>query len=439
MKKSNPLWNFFASVKLALFTLITLATVSIIGTLIPQKKEFVFYAEQYGQSTAKLFQILNIVDMYNSWWFLSLLLLLSLNLLVCSLDRFPNVWKQIKADNLSISPERLEKMGQKNTWLSSQPQSETVETLKQKLSNNGWKPQTKETDEGTFLFSQKGAWSRTGVYIVHSSILIIFIGAIIGSLFGFKGYAMIFEGDATDKIRTYHDGTIIDLGFSVRNDKFDIEYYTNGMPKEYRSDLTVLENGKEMDQKSIEVNSTLTYKGITFYQSSYEGSNYFILNVTNVTSGKKKSFTVPFQKQASWDEEGVRVGIINAKETRQKRIVEMKMWFKDELSPPSVFWMKPNTSATIERMEAKYILETKQMYATGLQVAKDPGVWFVYIGCTLMLLGLSIAFFLSHKRIWLFIAKGDKPKILLAGSANKNRAGFEKCFSSLSKSMENTN
>ena len=432
MKKSNPLWSFFASVKLALFTLVTLAITSIIGTIIPQKKTFIEYADQYGKSTAKLFEILNIGDMYNSWWFLALLCLLSINLIICSFDRFPNVWKQIKADNLATPLKRLERMNQKVTWTSKLSMQETLDDLKKKMHAKGWKTQSKESEEGTFLFSQKGAWSRTGVYIVHTSILVIFVGAIIGALYGFKGGMSIPEGSASDRIWSFSQEKYLPLGFTVRCDKFEIEYYRNGMPKDYRSNLTVLKDGKEVYSTPIEVNSPMIYKGITFYQSSYEGSRNFILNVTNLETGKKQQFTVPFQEQTAWQEEGLRFGIINAEATRQQRIVRMKIWFKDEFSAPSVFWMEAGKTATIERQKAKYRFEAKQMYSTGLQVAKDPGVWTVYIGCTLMLLGLYVAFFLSHKRVWLFIEKGEKPMVLLAGSANKNRVGFEKQFKDLS-------
>ncbi|MBU4153736.1 MAG: cytochrome c biogenesis protein ResB, partial [Proteobacteria bacterium] len=51
-KKGNSLWNFFASVKLALFTLFVLAVASIIGTIIPQKEESIKYIELYGENIA---------------------------------------------------------------------------------------------------------------------------------------------------------------------------------------------------------------------------------------------------------------------------------------------------------------------------------------------------------------------------------------------------
>jgi cytochrome c biogenesis protein len=68
---------------------------------------------------------------------------------------------------------------------------------------------------------------------------------------------------------------------------------------------------------------------------------------------------------------------------------------------------------------------------TGLQVTKDPGVWIVWIGCGLMIFGLIVSFFFSHQRVWIRIPKSSGKEILLAGSTNKNRVGFEKTFNHL--------
>ena len=124
MKNRNPIWDFFASVKLALFTLFFLATTSVIGTIIPQKETAQWYIDRYGEASANLFQILSITpDMYSSGWFLSLLGLLCINLIICSLDRFPGVWRQIKADNLATPLTRLEKMTPQSQWQSDNPLS----------------------------------------------------------------------------------------------------------------------------------------------------------------------------------------------------------------------------------------------------------------------------------------------------------------------------
>lgn len=68
---------------------------------------------------------------------------------------------------------------------------------------------------------------------------------------------------------------------------------------------------------------------------------------------------------------------------------------------------------------------------TGLQVSKDPGVVIIYIASVLMAAGLYIAFFMSHKKIWIKLVppasgKRDSVSMILGGSASKNKFGFEK-------------
>ena len=433
MKQLNSIWNFFSSVKLAIFTLSFIAISSIIGTIIPQGEAHSFYVKNYGPQMAQFFQILDIPDMYYSWWFTGLLGLLSANLIICSFDRFPTVWKIIHADNLSTLPSKLEKMRERSSW--------RVGTAAVKLNgakalqDAGWKSESRKTETGELLFSQKGAWSRPGVYIVHTSILVIFIGAIIGHFWGFKGNIMLPETRSSAKIFSSDTRTPIELGFEVRCDSFAIEYYDNGMVKEYKSHLTILENGKEVLQKFIEVNSPLTYKGITFYQSSYEGYQDFIIRVRDNNSGENKAFTVPFQKQLAWEEKEIRFGVINAEAVGQ-RVVRSKLWVKAGDAPAVIEWLEDDKDITIKDSDNSYTISAKQMYATGLQVAKDPGVWFVYFGCGLMLLGLYMAFFMSHKRIWLYQKKEDgEISVVLAGSTNKNKIEFSKQFAELEKQI----
>ncbi|HID70315.1 MAG TPA: cytochrome c biogenesis protein ResB [Desulfobacterales bacterium] len=440
MTKKNPVFSFFSSVKLALFTLFLLAVTSIIGTVIPQKETFAWYVQHYSESTAKIFQVLSIPDMYNSWWFLGLLTLLAVNLIVCSFDRFPGVWRQIKADNLATDLKRLPKMRLSSNWITDKSKDAAATELTSALAAKGWKTEQRRRDNGNalLLFAQKGAMTRTGVYIVHASILVIFIGAIIGELYGFKGSVMLPEGKTTSSIFQFGTGKAIDLGFDIRCDRFDIELYDSGMPKAYRSKLTVLEDGNVTLEKEIVVNDPLTYHGITFYQSSYQGYENFILTVTDQQTSKKERVVLPFQQPADIPAFNASVGVINA-EMMGQSITRMKIWFNDDKGPASSFWMNAGKQVTVERGDKRYTIDGKQMYATGLQVAKDPGVWVVYIGCGMMVLGLVVAFFMSHRRIWLLLTnENGKTSVLLSGSSNKNKIGFEKSFSSLSDEL-NTN
>ncbi|BHH82968.1 cytochrome c biogenesis protein ResB [Desulforhopalus sp. 52FAK] len=435
MTNLKNIWNFFASVKLAIFTLCSLAITSIIGTIIPQGEAAGFYVKQYGASAAQFMQVLDIPDMYYSWWFLSLLLILSINLIVCSIERFPRVWKIIQTDNLQVSAERIGKMSSAREW---QISAENINKINPEdiFKSVSMHPEKKETEAGTLYFSQKGKYSRTGVYIVHLSILVIFLGAIVGSIYGFKGSVMIPEMQGTNKFFSSEDSSSIDLGFTVRCDQFIIEFYDNGMPKEYQSTLTVSENEKKIFTTDIEVNSPLTYKGFTFYQSSYQGYQDFILTVTDKESGETKQAIIPFQKQQNWEEMDLRYGIVNAEAVGQ-RVTRTKLWLKSGDSPATLTWLNDNQQGVITTENNSYDVTVKQMYATGLQVAKDPGVWIVYLGCGLMLLGLYMAFFLSHRRLWLFHdTSAANHKLILGGNANKNKLAFKQLFSKLENKID---
>jgi cytochrome c biogenesis protein len=428
-KKKNSIWGFFSSTKLALFCFFSLAIASIIGTIIPQKEQTGFYIQKYGAKTAEVFRLLNIPDMYNSWWFLSLLSLFSINLIICSLDRFPTVWKMVTMDNLATKVNRLEKMQPRHTFASAKPLSEAAPLVEQTMTEAGWKPDKADQEGGTLLFSQKTPWVRLGVYIVHVSILVIFVGAIIGTLFGAKGSVMIRETTTTPYYYGFGSGERKPLGFDLRVDKFSLTYYDTGTPKEYRSDLTVVDNGQEVLKKSIVVNDPLQYKGFTFYQSSYEAYNEYLVTIQNQNTGARRTFRAVPGVELKWQEEGITHGIVNLMQPDRWGRYRLKIWFSDNKGDPSVFWLDGVTTVSVERPGALYTFNSKQLYATGLQVAKDPGVWPVYIGCTMMLLGLIVAFFLSHKRIWVYISEEEnKTKILVAGTSNKNKVSFENMF-----------
>lgn len=446
----NPILAFFSSVQLALFLLFVLAGTSIIGTIIPQNSPASFYAKQYGPQMAKFMELLKLTDMYNSWWFLLLLLLFAINLIVCSADRIPQVIRIIKKDNLATSAERLKKMSLSSsfTWQG------TVETSTEKVHNiltsARWTPTQRDNEQGTLFFTEKGPWTRFGVYVVHISILLILLGAVIGSSmiaknilhkpsFAFKGSIMIPETRQTEVIYSFKDGHPIDLGFAVRCNSFAIEYYSNGMPKTYLSKVTVLENDQEILSTDIEVNTPLTYKGITFYQSSYQPYQDFVISLQKVGTDKQIKKVVTPAKQLEWQEGGISYGIIN-QESQGKVTQRVKVWLSDNQGEPSTFWVNMGQDAMVERPSGSYVFNAKQLYATGLQVTKDPGVWLVYGGCILMLVGLYIAFFMSHRKLFVFIQqKGKNTEIIFAGNTNKNKIGFEKTFNNLATHFEAKN
>lgn len=447
--KKNALFALFASVQLTLFLLFLLASTSIIGTIIPQNNPAAFYVERYGSKLARFLQLLDIPDMYNSWWFLGLLALFAVNLIVCSADRIPQVIRQVRRDGLSIAPEQLTKLplqSEQRLAASVQTAAAKVTTLLQK---HGWRARKTPREPGQIqmICAEKGKWSRFGVYVVHCSILIILAGALLGSsavarkvfqdpLYAFKGSIMLPEGETTGHVFAHKDGERLELGFALRCDDFTVAYYGNGMPKTYRSRVTVLEHGSPVQSAEIEVNRPLTYRGVTFYQSSYHPLQDYQVTLKKQGGNAETTARIPVAEQIDWPEGGVSYGIINRE--RQGEVTRrLKIWFTDNQGEPSVFWLHASQEAAIERPSGTYLLTIQQRYATGLQATKDPGVWLVYGGCLLMLAGLYIAFFLSHRKIYVRIQPEKTGcHLLFAGDANKNKVGFEQYFLKLISKLE---
>ena len=445
--KQNPIdaiWDFFCSLKLSITTLILLATTSIIGTVIEQGSTPEAMAQKHGWSLG-LMQFLDksidAFNMYHSWWFISLLGLFAVNLICCSIKRLPRVWHTVKNPVLVPEEKMLQAFSNSEELTVKGDESAIKEKISAFLATHFAAATVSEKDGKTYYYAEKGAWSRFGVYITHLSILIIFIGSLMGSFWGYKGYVSIPEGGETDRVYRRDKQAEVPLGFTVRCESFSVSYYEGTRrPREFKSVLTVSENGQVViKDRNVIVNEPLTYNGIVFYQSSYNpiGDPSFGLQVKERSSGRIIDLNVPFGatrplpgggsvRVENYGDNGmiVRLGVTGT--DGQRRVVDIY-----------------DSSANIsdERRGGEYIFSLTgfhQRYATGLQVAKDPGVEVVWLGCFLMVIGTMVAFFMSHRRIWVVLTPGSKGMNLrIAGNANRNQPGFEIGFDELKKTFKN--
>ncbi len=131
-----------------------------------------------------------------------------------------------------------------------------------------------ETPSAVTLFRERTTL-ELGVSISHLSILIILIGGLMGSLFGFRAFVNILEGETADRVfvRGAKGEHSLSFSFGLRLDDFRFLSYDLPRPeklvKEYSSVISVLENGKEVLKQTVRVDHPLHYQGIAFYQSSY--------------------------------------------------------------------------------------------------------------------------------------------------------------------------
>jgi len=424
-----------------------------IGTVIEQNKSAQEYMQNYGmsESTYRALDALQFFDMYHSYWFLSLMGLFAVNLICCSIKRLPRIIKIVSEPVLVADDGLFRTFSNKEEIVA----AGTIESVRDKavalLGDKFASPVVTEQDGKTYLFSQKGAWSRFSVYVTHSSILIIFLGAMIGNVWGYKAYINIVEGKSIDAVWPRAGQEPIPIGFELRCDNFEVTFYEGGgRPKDFTSDLVVLENGQEVLKKTIEVNDPLTYKGLTFYQSSYgpTGDPVYRFRVKNRETGETVTVKGPQGKHLALPGGAALIPMGYAEEYQDfgpAAQVNIDTGDHKHGTPFIVFKNFPQFDEKRGGTYAISLLDAQQSYYTGLQVAKDPGVWVVWLGCLLIVFGSMSAFFLSHRRIWVNIqplgteSRGEKGiGVKFGGNAHRNQPAFALYFDELKKDFDDT-
>jgi len=433
----DAIYDSMASVTLAIFLLIILAVTSIFGTVILQKGNPEQYLMEYGPGMYKLFQFLALDDMYRSWWFLTILILLLVNITTCTIKRFPRAWRLMTQSPKVLDDALFKRMKHRGSGRRGIDPEDAVDEARAVIEEHfGKAKETREASSVT-LYVDKGWYGRLGAYIVHLSILILAVGAVYGGMMGFKGFVGIVEGTAVDRVPLRGKNTAIKLPFTIQCDNFEVVYYPGTQqPKDYYSDLTVFRNGQVEQKKRIEVNHPLIVDGIYFYQSSYgvDRNSTVTLQVLDpagnvagpdVTVAAGQSFNVMGDPSTYQVEE--LIPTITAGRPGVRIIQFLGNTSRD-------FYV---LDAAPDRDKARggpiylKIKSTNIREYTGLQVAWDPGVNIIWLACIVMMLGLYIAFFVAHKRVWVRVdLDSDDTAVLIAGTTNRNPATFEREFES---------
>ena len=421
-----PIHHFFKSVRLTVVTLLLLAGTSIMGTLIPQNQHAADYIQAFGEPVYRLLHILSITDMYNAWWFILLILTLTLNIIVCTVSRGRVTLKIAFGKGFKGFPS-MPRQGQVTV---SSPMDKLRSSIKETLGARFSSLRELPEGDGFAFEAEKGRWTRIGADLVHVGILILLAGALVGSLFGFDGSVNVPEKESISAITLFDSAEKKPLGFSVRCNDFSLSRYESGSVKEYRSSLTIIEEGKEVLTQEIIVNKPLTYKGITFYQASYGslGAKDFTFRFTEKSSGKVITKPISLGESVS----------LGTGKTFSFDRYEADYSFKGRSvgeatigtlttpgDTPKEVVLLSRFSNYDKMRKGQWLIEIEgheHAYYTGLQVTKDPGVTLVYTGFFFMIAGCISAFFMGHKKIRIEVtprAKGCTVRLL--GSAPKNK------------------
>ncbi len=438
--------SILSSIKTTVTLCLLLALISLAGTLIKQNASPDEYLHLYGSALTRFFRALGLFDLYHSTGFILLLLLLSMNIIFCSVKNLPGVWKLSSGPRKVPSQKALSRRKGSQTVISPLSSSDTEQRVTRVIEGMFGAVRSFPGEGEVALYGRKGAFSRFGPYVTHLGVLLILAGGMVGSLLGFKGFVNVAEGESASSIWLFGSTEEYPLGFTVRCDKFLVEYYDEGMPKEYESELTVLEGTEEVVKRSIQVNHPLSHRGVTFYQASYgeDPRARVDLLVVNTETKEEASFSATVGSTLAMPGSKAVIRLLSynpnltmpggtqsgARPMSLGPAVQVLVFEGKKHSRPSWLILKhpdrsvnkgPGYSITLKGIEPKFY--------TGLQVTKDPGTPIVWAGCTLMIFGLVISFYFSHRQIWLVVQpRKEGSKVTVAGWSNKDSESFERVF-----------
>jgi cytochrome c biogenesis protein len=417
----KDLLPLLADLRLAILLLLTIAVFSISGTVIEQGESLAFYQTNYPEDPAlfgfltwKVLLTLGLDHVYRTWWFLALLILFGASLTACTFTRqFPTL-NAAQRWSYYTQSRQFQKLA-----LSAELDHQEVEVVMPLLQQNHYRV----FRDGNSLYARKGIVGRIGPIIVHASMLLILGGSIWGALTGFAAQEMVPSGDTFRIQNIFNAGpwaaAQIPKDWSVKVNRFWIDYTASGTIDQFYSDLSVLdEQGKEVDRKTIHVNEPLRYRGVTLYQADWaiaavqvrlNNSPIFQLPMAQLDTGGKGRLWgtwIPTKPDLS---EGVSV---LAKDLQGTLLI-----YDNDGKLLSTVRQGMATKVNDVNLSVVDVIGS-----TGLQIKADPGIPFVYTGFGLLMIAVLMSY-VSHSQIWV-LKEGDR--LYLGGRTNRAQVAFER-------------
>lgn len=247
-----------------------IAALSILGTVLPQGKAAGFYEQNYSGWTLWWIQRLHLDQVYSAWWFGLLILLLSVNLILCNLRRLPLLIRDWKAPQGAVGwmPERGVfhrvfsgmLVAQKPDGKGAKVDSGSENPLGLFFEKAGFRqPVMTQTEVGTFMEAHRHKAGLLGSWLSHLGLLLIIVFFFLGKVMGFEAFVYGVPG-------TNH--AIVGTPYQLSIEDFDIEYRQDYSVYQYISDVTLTAPGTELKKSGrIQVNQPLRHQGMSIYQN----------------------------------------------------------------------------------------------------------------------------------------------------------------------------
>lgn len=254
--------RFFRSMKFGMILLALVMLLSLAGSLIPQQEASMRYVRAYGAKTAQFLMAVGATDIFHTWYFYALEILLCLNLILCSILRFP---RTVRANREWL--ERAKKAPGEHPLT-----AEKQEKLHGYLSARHYR-RCQAADGAVY---SKNAVGFYGSFFTHLSILLVLL---FGSL-------VLMTPDLQDRTVLPGDTLTLPDGTAITCESFHIQDETGKL--DYASVLTVRSaDGAQEKRQEIRVNQPMRFGEYKIYQQTYGTAGR--VKITNHENGAEET------------------------------------------------------------------------------------------------------------------------------------------------------
>jgi cytochrome c biogenesis protein len=415
MKILGRVWHFFTSVRLALVLIFAITAAVFAGTMLDQvapsvRSDPAMYAQwlsrvegTYGAFPTKVFDFFDLFNVFHTLWFRVLIGLLTVNIIVCTLNRWKGIWRTAFPQRIRMTDAFFQHARFNARYVLNEPPEAAAVTVKKGLKHTRYRVSTEAEAGSVALYADRNRFSRFGTFVSHLSLVMILAGTVVGGMWGVSDPEFIVPEGMTRDV-----GLGTDL--SVRLEHFTDEYYVEGPPKDFRSEIVIFKDGEEVKRGTTRVNSPVTYGGMKFFQSFFGQTAVMIVKTKDGASLYDGPVPLAWQTREgnrpvgsfTLGSENLEVWVIGPRTGENDPLVpagEMRIEVYESSSGAlrTATNLSQGTEQDVSGLNFTFVREGR---FTGLSVAKDPGVKIIWVASALMIIGLVMLFYMPHRRLW---------------------------------------
>jgi cytochrome c biogenesis protein len=447
------IWETFTSVRLAIILILAIAAASFIGAAIVQAPppaledpaRFEQWVEgvrpKYGIWT-NVFAWLGFFSLFTATWFRLLIVLMAANVMVCTLHRTPGILRIVRRQPpVRVSAAMFER-APLHTSIDAGESDEDVAAANVVAAFHWRRLRVRQEQDGDtiHLFGEKNRYARLGTLAHHAGLIVVLLGAVWGGQGGWREPQVVIpEGS---EFQVGHE-----TGVTIRLDDFIDEYYTGGggIPKDYRSNVVLIQNGQEVASGTVRVNEPLIYQGLRVHQAFYGPA--IVMNIAGSDGTQLFEGPVPL----TWSAEDRPAGELLVPGTSLRVFVlapasafidpvirpgtiRLEIYEMTGSAPLAMENISQSTPKSIAGLTYTFVRESR---FSGLQVVRDPGLPLVWFGSAVIVLGAIVALMFPHRRIWARVERDDNGAVSVRMAAARERGlPFDLEFKHLASSVE---